>query len=503
MKINSICIVGGGSSGWMMATALNKQLPKLKVTLVESPNFPTIGVGESTIPYTSRFIKKTLGFKEKDWMPQCDATYKASIKFNNFLIKNETCYHPFWTAEEKTLNTFDWAIKQELTNLDKPKTEDYYSTNFIAYHMGVNNKFDTLDDSEQFDYAHHMDATKFGQYCKTKFKGKHILADVKHVKCDGDTIVSLTTDKGLIEADIFIDCTGLKALLIDKALNEPFESINDTLLNDTAITCRMPYKDKTNELETFTDCTALSSGWAWNIPIWTRIGTGYVFSSRFQSKSNALQEFKNYLIKRFDKERVDNAEFNFVSFKTGKYKRGWVGNCLALTLAAGFIEPLESTGLAITCYQIEEFIKRIKTNNNTAFVRATYNEELSQIFKDIHNFVLLHYVNTKRDDSKYWKHIQNNLNITTDFVDYVNNRQGDWFDIKSKDCILIGLQISNKFTKQHLLWEGKNVDDYREKQKQNILKELNYLDNRKQYYVEKTKKMLSLEEYLNKRIYAT
>ena len=498
MSVNSICIVGGGSSGWMMAVALNKQLPHIKVTLVESPNVPVIGVGESTIPFTTAFIKRTLGFKEKDWMPFCDATYKAAIKFNNFTSEKSICYHPFWTREEQDLNPYDWAIKQELTNLDKPDTDDYYGTNFIGYHMGENNKFDCLPD-EGFSYAHHIDAIKFGQYCKTKFKGTHILANVDHVKVDGSTIVSVTTDKGLIEADMFIDCTGLKCLLIDGALKEPFESINDTLLNDTAITCRMPYVNKSKELEPFTDCTALSSGWVWNAPLWSRMGTGYVFSSRFQSQEDAQKEFKNYLVKRFDKKRVDNAEFNVVQFKTGKYKRGWVGNCLALTLASGFIEPLESTGLAITGYQIEEFIKQIKTSNNSAFVRASYNKKLDEIFKDTHNFVLLHYVNTTRDDSPYWKYIQNNIKITDDFVDYSTNIRSDWFGIKSKDCILIGMNYPVK----NLMWRDVELNQYTKSQHKEILKELSYLKNRKAYYIEKTEKMSLVTDYLEKNIYST
>ena len=497
MKVNSICIVGGGSSGWMMAVALNKQLPHLKVTLVESPNVPVIGVGESTIPFTTAFIKDTLGFKEKEWMPFCDATYKAAIKFNNFTSEKSVCYHPFWTKEEQDLNPYDWAIKQELTKFDKPDTDDYFGTNFIGYHMSENNKFDSLTD-EGFSYALHIDAIKFGQYCKTKFKGTHILANVGHVEGDGSTIISLTTDKGLIEADMFIDCTGLKCLLIDGALNEPFESINDTLLNDTAITCRMPYVDKSKELEPFTDCTALSSGWVWNAPLWSRIGTGYVFSSKFQSQEEAQKEFKNYLVKRFDKKRVDNAEFNVVPFKTGKYKRGWVGNCLALTLASGFIEPLESTGLAITAYQIEEFIRQIKTSTNSAFVRASYNKQLDEIFKDTHNFVLLHYVNTTRNDSPYWKHIQNNIKITDDFVDYSTNIRSDWFDVKSKDCILIGM----KYPPKHLMWRDVELNQYTKSEHDRILKELGYLNNRKQYYIEKTQKMSLVAKYLEKNIYS-
>ena len=502
MKVKSICIVGGGSSGWMMAIALNKQLPKIKVTLVESPNVPTVGVGESTIPYVTEFIKNTLKFQEKEWMPSCDASYKAAIKFNNFVHKGETFYHPFWTPEEENYNGFDWVIKKYLTNLDKPNIEDYYSSSYISHHMCVNNKFDRLAD-ESFSYAHHMDATKFGEYCKSKFKGKHILATVKHVKLDGSNIVSVTTDKKQkIEADMFIDCTGFKCLLIEQVLNEPFEWIGDTLLNDTAITCRIPYVDKSKEIEPFTDCTALSSGWAWNIPLWSRVGSGYAYSSKFQSSEDALQEYQNYLIKRFGKKRVSTAEFNVVRFKTGKYKRGWVGNCLALTLASGFIEPLESTGLALACYQINTFIEQIKDGEYSAFNKKLYNHELDKSFEEIHNFVLLHYANTKREDSKYWKHIKNNLEIPQSLAEYVaNEKSGEWFPQKSRESILIGIHGNAEYSPRHLMYSSKRVINCDKQQQEKILNELNYLEKRKLFYTNKTLNMESLDKYLLNEVY--
>ena len=502
MEINTICIVGGGSSGWMMAVALNKQLPKIKVTLVESPSTPTVGVGESTIPYVTSFIKNTLGFAEKEWMPACDASYKSAIKFNHFVQKDESFYHPFWTPEEANYNGFDWTIKKTLTNLDKPDIEDYYSSNYISYHMCVNNKFNRLVD-ESFDYAHHVDANKFGEYCKSKFKGKHLISHVNHVKTDGSTIVSVTTDGGVIKADMFIDCTGFHGLLIDKALHEPFESISDTLLNDTAITCRMPYAKKSKELEPFTDCTALSSGWVWNTPLWSRIGTGYVFSSQFQSNDDAKQEFQNYLIKRFGKKRVSTAEFNVVQFKTGKYKRGWVGNCLALTLASGFIEPLESTGLALACYQINHFIETIKDSDYSAFGKKLYNRELDKSFEEIHNFVLLHYVNTKRQDSKYWTHIKNNLKIPESLAEYVgNSKGGKWFPQKSRESILIGINANCEYSARHLAYNNRYIVNCNKKEKENILKELEYLKLREDFYKSKAEKMEVLDKYLATRIYS-
>jgi len=498
MKIKTICIVGGGSSGWMMAIALQKKLPKIKVTLVESPDIPIIGVGEATIPYTAKFFEDVLGFEEKDWMPYCDATYKAAIRFRDFSNKGEDFYHPFWNREEDTYNGFDWAVKRYLTNLD---VEDYYSSNFIAYHMSKSNKFSRLED-EGFKYAHHLDAVKFAHFCKSKFEGEYIQATVGHVKTDGTTIISVTTDKGTIEADMFVDCTGFKGLLIDKALHEPFESVSDTLLNDTALTCRMPYDNKTKELEPFTDCTALSSGWAWNTPVWSRIGTGYVFSSKFQTQESATKEFKKYLTDRFGKVRSDKAEFNTIKFKTGKYKRGWVGNCLSLTLASGFIEPLESTGLALACIQIEEFTDKIDGYEYSKFKQNLYNTLLDKIFKEIHNFVLLHYVNSMREDSAYWRYIKNDIPIPTRLTEYVQSHPPHYcFQGRSRECILIGLNIPSEYSDRNLTWNSKAIDKQTETEQISILEGIQYIDDRKSYYKGKIKRMTGLEDYLKQEIY--
>ena len=500
MKINSVCIVGGGSSGWMMAIALNNHLPNVDITLVESPNVPTVGVGESTIPYTSFFIRDILGFKEEEWMPFCNASYKAAIRFCDFSQKGQNIYHPFWNDEESDYNGFEWAIKKHL--VDTP-IEDYYSTNFITYHMSENNKFSKLE-GEGFKYAHHLDASKFGEYCKSKFKGKHILANVKHVKTNGSNIVSVTTDKEVIKADMFIDCTGFHGLLIDKALHEPFESISDTLLNDTAITCRMPYADKDKELEPFTDCTALGSGWAWNIPLWSRVGSGYVYSSRFQNEDGAKKEYKDYLTKRFDKKRVSDLEFNVIKFKTGKYKRGWVGNCLALTLASGFIEPLESTGLALACFQIENFINTVLNKEYSSFKRTCYNEKVDEVFHEIHNFVLLHYVNSQREDTPYWKYMKNELETTRDFSKYVQNiekQKHAWFPTKSRECIMLGFNISSEYSKHHLTWHDKPIVGLTEQFKEGILEELKYLEKRKADKQKQASQMDSLNQYLLNEIY--
>ena len=505
MLIKSICIVGGGSSGWMMALALQNKLPDLDVTLIEAPNFPTIGVGESTIPSTKDFIKNTLGFEEKEWMPYCDATYKAAIRFTDFTKKNEKVYHPFWSTQETDINGFDWAIKK---SIDNSTIEDYYESYFIAYHMCKENKFDRLED-EGFSYAHHLDAVKFALFCKSKFKGKHILATVQEVKIQDNNISKVFTDKGEHEADLFVDCTGFKSLLLGKALQEPFNSISDTLLNDTAITCRVPYDDRFFELEPFTDCTALSSGWAWNTPIWSRIGTGYVYSSKYQSKESATKEFKEYLTKRFGKKRIENAEFNTIKFKTGKHERSWVGNCLALTLSSGFIEPLEATGLAIIGWQIDKFINTLEKNKYTALGRSMYNDNIDITFTEIHFFVLLHYINTKREDSPYWEYIRDELKTSKYFNNYVKDigalKNGsfwpEWFRNKSLECISLGFNLPSEYSKNKLCWGKTKFENLTTKDKEIVMEELSYLDYQKLINTEKSKSFLILEDYMKKEIY--
>ena len=510
MKIKSICIVGGGSSGWMMALALQNKLPDLDVTLIESPNFPTIGVGESTIPYTTEFIANVLGFEEKEWMPYCDATYKAAIRFTDFTKKKEKVYHPFFTFDEADINGFNWAIKKAITNTP---IEDYFESHYIAYHMCKDNKFDRLD-SKGFSYAHHLDAVKFAMFCKSKFKGRHILATVNDVDTIDNKITRIKTDKGIYQADFFIDCTGFNALLLGKALKEPFNSISDTLLNDTAITCRVPYENKNKELEPFTDCTALSSGWAWNTPLWSRIGTGYVFSSKFQTLLHAKKEFKMYLEKRYGKKRIKDCTFNQIKFKTGKYERSWVGNCLALTLASGFIEPLESTGLAIIGLQITEFIKAIEDKCPTckgyeysALGRSMCNAEIDSTFNEVHFFVLLHYVNTQRTDSPYWDYIRNEIETSKEFNQYVRdigsleNSKYRWFKNKSNECISLGFDLPSNYSIHNLHWEDRLFLSLTTKEKDKILDSLTYLDFLKAEYGFLTKKMLPLLDYMKQEIY--
>jgi len=506
MEVNSICIVGGGSSGWLMASALGKKLPKTEVTLVESPSIPIIGVGESTIPYFTAFLKNVLGFEEKEWMPYCDASFKAGIRFKDFSQKGANVWHPFWTEEEYSREGRDWIAKKKLT--PELSIEDYYSSNYIAYHMCKTNKFSRLE-PENLAYGHHMDAAKFAEFCRLRFKGTHILATVNSVESTGNTIDAIVTDKGRIQADMFIDCTGFKALLIGETLKEPYISFSDTLLNDTALTCRIPYTDRDQELASFTDCTALSSGWVWNTPLWSKIGTGYVYSSKFQTEESAELEFREYLTNRFGEERANSVTFNTVKYKTGMYERSWVGNCLALPLAGGFIEPLESTGLATIAQSISRFLDIIERGENSTVLRSMYNKDSQESFKEIHDFVLLHYLNSKREDSVYWRHIKNDLEIPESIISFLStgkplkgNNANPWFAPKSAECILLGMGTPSMYS-INIIGDSKGnlLSTYTDEAKLYALKGLSYLDDRRATNISKANNIPKIEDYLKKEVY--
>lgn len=424
MQVNKIVILGGGSSGWMMAYALRKFCPEIEVELVESQKIGTIGVGESTIPYFTNFVLKFLDLDENELLRECDGTFKVSIRFNQFdqLKSDSVVYHPFWGGkfwnstwgEDIPIDT--WAeLKCAYPDLNPIH---FYRAFFIAVHMAEQNRFEhgSLD-----AYGYNLDAGKFGEYLKKKCidrKVKHTLGEVEHVLLDErGSIHALQLSQGeKVEGDFFVDCSGFRALLIHQTLQVPFRDFSRYLINDRAVVTRIPYDENRieEELQTITDGTALSSGWVWNVPLWSRSGTGYVHSSQFISEENAEQEFREYLANRFDENRAREAEVRFVPFRVGLYEKYWKKNCLAVPLAAGFIEPLESTGLAYSAFVIKEFVEMLEKRNGfvTNIDRSGFNDHIMKDkYEDIFEFILLHFALTKRDDSAYWRFYQDELEL--------------------------------------------------------------------------------------------
>jgi flavin-dependent dehydrogenase len=390
-----ILIVGGGSAGWMTAATLESQFPKHKISLIESKNIATVGVGESTIAQITDWMR-LLKIKDKDFIKHVDGSYKLSIKFTDFYKKGEAFHYPFGQPATggTRAGTNDWWFKKMLY----PKTpcSDYADCIFPLQMAYVNqNKFDI----NEVQRAYHFDATKFGLWLKNNYckKIKHILDDVVSIEQDENGITSLNNK---YKADLYIDCTGFKSLLLDKTLKEPFESYSDMLPNDSAWATRIKYKDKEKELVPYTNCTAIENGWVWNIPLWSRIGTGYVYSSKFVDDETALKQFKNHL-------GQENLEFKKIKMRVGIHNRLWVKNVVAIGLSAGFIEPLESNGL----FTVHEFLTRLVLNLQrdkiSQWDRDNFNYQCKHMFKEFSEFVALHYALSHRNDTDYWKNCNN------------------------------------------------------------------------------------------------
>jgi tryptophan halogenase len=445
MKTNKIIIVGGGSAGWMAAATLISQFPNKDITVIESPNVPTVGVGESTLGQINNWLD-LLNIKDEDFMPYTDASYKLSIRFEDFYQKGDGGFHyPFGNVvENEKLGLKQlWFLKKYL----QPETPitDYANQHYYNMAYVNQNKIDVNDVTS----AYHFDATKFGlwlkdHYCKPRGVN-HILEDVNTIETNEDGITSLNNTH---KADMFIDCTGFKSMLLGDTLKEPFNSYNDLLPNNKAWATRVPYKDKENELVSYTNCTAIENGWVWNIPSWERIGTGYVYSDKYVSDEEALNEFKRHL----DKNGSDysNSEFKNIKMRVGIHDRLFVKNVCAIGLSAGFIEPLESNGLLSVhefLINLVKIMKRGEEDTISQWDRDNFNVECKRFFNEFTEFVAMHYALSHRDDTKYWKDVTNKSfydnRITTDFDKNIETKMNNYQWLKSNagvHCIATGMR---------------------------------------------------------------
>tara|TARA_Y100000287_G_scaffold183990_1_gene184026 strand:+ start:2221 stop:3771 length:1551 start_codon:yes stop_codon:yes gene_type:complete len=406
-NVKKIIVLGGGSAGWMTASTLIKEYPDKEITLIESPNTPIVGVGESTIGGI-KFWTTYLGIDDNEFFKYTDATYKLSIRFEDFYKKGDGGFHyPF--GEPVFINKADgyneWIIKKHIY----PETHrSDFAECFYPQMALVKNKklFDNEKNEIPFNFrentAYHFDATKFGLFLKERYclpRGvKHIVEDIKTIECNDNGIESLNKK---YKADLYFDCTGFKSLLLGETLQTEFESYSDMLPNNSAWATRVPYKSKKEEINCYTNCTAIENGWVWQIPLWSRWGTGYVYSDKFVDDETALQEFKNHLDKKG--QDYSNAEFKKIKMRVGIHKRLWVKNVVGIGLAAGFIEPLESNGLFSVHEFIMRFIRNAQRDIITQWDRDNFTFQCKKFFRNFAEFVAMHYAMSNRDDTEYWR----------------------------------------------------------------------------------------------------
>ena len=423
-NIKKVTIVGGGSAGWMSACMFIKTFPHWDIQIIESPDYPIVGVGESTLLGIREFLHYLdISLEEqKDMMRYTDASYKMSIKFTDFYDKDSGGYHyPFGEpyVEESKEGLQDWMIRKSLD--DSIPVQDFVKTYYPSAALFENNKYcdnkyGILPGYEPHRHcAYHFDATKLGQWLKNNYclpRGVELISNtVEDILTNDDGIEALILKTGeKVVYDLYVDCTGFKSLLLDKTLQSEFTSFTDLLPNNRAWAVHLPYKDKEKELEGFTNSTAIGHGWCWNIPLWSRIGTGYVYSDKHITPQDAKEEFKEYLMSDKvviprSREDVENLNFKDIQMRVGMHKQSFYKNVVAIGLSAGFIEPLESNGLLSVHIFLFKLMKTLLRESVNQFEKDSYNKETYWFFKNFAEFVALHYAFSIRNDTNYWRDI--------------------------------------------------------------------------------------------------
>lgn len=418
MHIPKVLIVGGGSAGWMTAAYLNGALnqggksPRVQIELLESPDIPRISVGEATIP-SMRHLLAVIGIDEHDFMRATDATFKQSIKYANWVHNNNTYYHhPFSSMRTQPLD----HLADEWLRSDRsiPFMETCSAQPLIC-EMGLAPKMlGAWDMGPPLNYAYHMNAQKFADYLRDFSLARgviHTLSNMTDVEMlSAERIHAVITAQGQkITADLFVDCTGFSAKLIEQKMGVGFEDCSQWLLCDRAITMHIPYdKFYPGMIRPYTTATALSNGWIWDIPMQNQRSVGYVHSSAFIDIADAEREMRAY-----QGAGCESLPHRVVNFKVGRRQQNWQGNCVAIGLSGGFIEPLESTGLYLSDLGAVVLAEHFPFDKaDMAILASRYNRILSNRFYEILDFINMHYCMTKRTDTAFWREVQKPERIT-------------------------------------------------------------------------------------------
>ena len=467
-SIDSVVVVGGGTAGWIGAAVLAKQLGSndntgVKVTLVESPDIPIIGVGEGTWPN----LRKTLlmlGVDEGEFMRECDATFKQGAKFVNWIEtpldgKENAYYHPlntvFHASYEFNLSPY-WLLGHagEGVAYDQAVASQSRICDLgLAPKKITTPAYDCLQ-----EYSYHLNAVKFAaflkKHCVEKLGVTHIYANIEDVKLDEDEFIeSLVTDnKEEIKADFFLDCSGSTSILLKGVYNIPWININDIILNDTAIAMQVPYANENTPIKTHTVMTAEEAGWIWDIGLKNRRGLGYVYGSQYTSHARAEEVLRNHIGKE-----CEGIEVRKFGMDLGYREKFWHKNCVAIGMSAAFVEPLEASAIFLFDAAANMIADQFpRTREAMLHVEKKYNRAFEMRLERTVDFIKMHYCISKRRDSQYW--IDNCDNAT--IPDRLLERLDHWrshpptkydfeysfepFNLDSYLYVLYGMQFETK-----------------------------------------------------------
>ncbi len=394
--IQRVIIAGGGTAGWNAAAAISKILGKiLDITLIESDEIATIGVGEATIPSMIAF-HNLLEINEPEFMATTQATFKLGISFENWRNVNEHYFHSFghtgtdhWTAGFQHF----WH-----KGLERELAADFgeYCLEVKAAEAG---RFAKLPNNK-LNYAFHLDASLYAKYLRRMseaFGVKRVEGKISKVETDAATghITSLRLDSGAnLEADLFIDCTGFRALLIGQTMKVGYEDWSHWLFCDSAIAVQT---ESVGPPHPYTRSIAHEAGWQWRIPLQHRVGNGITFSSRYTDEATARATLLGNIEGRI------LTEPRLIRFKPGQREKTWQGNCIALGLSSGFLEPIESTSIYLIQRNLIRLLQMFPTNGICDADVNEFNMQCAQELEHIRDFIILHYHVTNRRDTPFWR----------------------------------------------------------------------------------------------------
>ena len=414
--IKNIVIVGGGAAGWIAAGRIAaKHAAKhtanhagdtagaVKVTLIESPTIGIIGVGEGTWP-TMRNTLMQMGISETQFMRECDATFKQGAKFAKWVdgSADDFYYHPLMLPQG--FNQMDLAPYWQTEYSHQSFSDTVCFQEQVCEHGLAPKMITTAEFASVANYAYHLDAGKFAEFlkkhCVNNLGVTHVLGDVVAVKNapNGDIACVVTEQQGDITGDLFVDCTGFSSLLLGKHLEVPFVDKSDVLFIDRAVAVQVPYEHEDAPIASHTISTGQSAGWIWDIGLVKRRGIGYVYSSRHTSDDQAEQTLRDYVgpaIKELTPRKL--------SIKSGHRKLFWKNNCVAVGLAAGFLEPLEASALVLVELSAEMIAEQLPATRDVMDITAKrFNETFLYRWDRIVDFLKLHYILSKRTDNAFW-----------------------------------------------------------------------------------------------------
>jgi tryptophan halogenase len=404
--IQKIVIVGGGTAGWMAAAMLSQYFKNKSVSieLIESDEIGTVGVGEATVPGIAR-LNQMLQIKELDFIRATQATFKLGIEFKDWYKKDDSFFHPFADYGTSIGGKSFYAcwLKAHKAGYQGRLEEFCFSTQLARQNRFAQPDIQTTTPLIFYNYAYHFDASLYAKFLRTYAEArgvKRIEGKIKAVNVNSENgfVASVDLESGInVSGELFIDCSGFKALLIEETLKTGYEDWSHWLPCDSAIALQT---QNIEEPAPYTRSTAHEAGWQWRIPLQNRVGNGYVYCSRYISDEQAIKTLVgNVTGKHLTQPRV-------IKFTTGMRKKFFNKNCVALGLASGFLEPLESTSISLIQTGVEKLLEFFPDRSFDQHKIDQVNEINRQEYEGVRDFIILHYKANQRTDSEFWKSVR-------------------------------------------------------------------------------------------------